>query len=454
MKILVVSPYPPAPDGIASYAVQSVAALRAQGHDVEVLSPGPSAAHHHLDLVGPRGALALGKRLRGYDRVVVQFHPDFFFPLPPTPNAWTVESVALAAAFRAAKELHVVVHEIDYRNGKGAGPLALSSRLLWRSVDQILVHTEGERADFIEAFGVKPDRVQTLQHGGDFTKRTTHDRASARRSLGLPVAAHLFLSIGFVQRHKGFDRAVRAFDGLAPESSRLAVVGSARLDDEATAGYVSELTELAQQVPGVDLHIGYVSDELFDRWVVAADTVVLPYRSIWSSSVLERAALYERPVIVTDVGGLAEQAGDRSVTVVADDEQLRAAMREAAGVTALPGVTPAARSWPAASTAELRAVVQAEVQQRAAQHRRRGAAPTLAASTTPPTQATAPLRRLPALASPQVGSRSFAASLMKRVVRKLTAWQIDPLVQQVNALQAATTSAVERAAEPHDPASR
>ena len=231
MKILMVSPYPPAPDGIASYAVQAVAALLAQGHEVEVLSPGPSAAHHHLDLVGPRGALALAKRVRNYDRVIVQFHPEFFYPLPPTPKAWAATSAALTVAFRAARELHVVVHEIDYRIGRRHSPLALTSRALWRSVDQVQVHTEGERADFLAAFGLRPAQVQLLPHGGDFTPRTSHDRVSARRSLGLPADGHLFLSIGFLQRHKGFDRSVRAFSGLDPAHHRLAVVGSARLDD-------------------------------------------------------------------------------------------------------------------------------------------------------------------------------------------------------------------------------
>ena len=44
MRTLVVSPYPPARDGIAAYALQQVRALRRAGDDVEVLSPGPSAA--------------------------------------------------------------------------------------------------------------------------------------------------------------------------------------------------------------------------------------------------------------------------------------------------------------------------------------------------------------------------------------------------------------------------
>ena len=45
-------------------------------------------------------------------------------------------------------------------------------------------------------------------------------------------------------------------------------------------------------------------------FIVAADTVVLPYRHIWSSSVAERAAMFDRPVIATKVGGLADQLAD------------------------------------------------------------------------------------------------------------------------------------------------
>src|SRR5438105_11576697 len=80
MRILMVTPYAPLRDGIAAYAVQQVAALRAEGHDVEVLSPGPSAAHHFLDFSGLRGIGALAKRVRSYDKVIIQFHPDLFYP--------------------------------------------------------------------------------------------------------------------------------------------------------------------------------------------------------------------------------------------------------------------------------------------------------------------------------------------------------------------------------------
>src|SRR5439155_159192 len=87
------------------------------------------------------------------------------------------------------------------------------------------------------------------------------------------------------------------------------------------------------------IHERYVSDEEFDRWIVAADVVVLPYRHIWSSGVMERAALYDRPVIATRVGGLEAQARPGTMIVDDDEELARAMQRFASG--SLPAAQPA-----------------------------------------------------------------------------------------------------------------
>ncbi|MDQ1648081.1 MAG: D-inositol-3-phosphate glycosyltransferase [Frankiaceae bacterium] len=451
MKILMVTPYAPNRDGIAAYAVQAVAALRAEGHDVEVLSPGPSAAHHHLDLSTPRGALALAKRVRAYDKLIVQFHPDVFYRIPSAPAGMIASHAALTAAFAAAREVEVWLHEIDYRWGVGSSPVALAARAVWRAVDRVMVHTESERDAFVEAFAVPAAKVQLGAHGAHFVRRTRHDRASARASLGVPADAFCFLSIGFVAPHKGFDRSVAAFAaaGLAAGDARLYVVGSVRLDEPAIAAHVTELEAAIERTPGAALVEGYVSDELFDRWLVACDTVVLPYRNIWSSGVLERAALYDRPVLATDVGGLAQQAATSAVplTLLAEGptliSSLAAAMRTAAGVAVVP-VTSEGEPWP---TAGDRDDVQAAVTDRAA--RRRGAAGSggVAGRGRAPARAggdTAALRRLPPLTLPPATSARFSAAIVKKTIRRLTGWEIDPVVHQVNALREAVIVSLEQ----------
>ena len=445
MRILMVSPYPPIRDGIAAYAVQQVAALRRDGHEVEVLSPGPSAAHHHLDLLGPRGPLVLARRVRGYDKVIVQFHPDVFYPVPATPSRHAAVSLALLAAVRAARRTEVVVHEIDYRLGRRRGPDGVAARRLWRRVDRILLHTELERRNFIESFGVRPGRTAVTAHGAHFVRRTSMSQQAARRSLGIPEPELVFLSIGFLQPHKAFDRAVRAFDGLGTLGCSLHIVGSVRVDEPGHLAYLAELQELVDATPGAHLHNQYVSDELFDRWLVASDVVVLPYRNIWSSGVLERALLYDRRVIATAVGGLSQQAGARPAVTLVDEAGLVDAMWRARGQAAELPATAVEASWPAGGE-QLRERIQDEVVARATKRRglpvRAAGARTGAAA-----QASQPLRRLPALGIPPATSARPGVSLVKRLVRRATAWEVDPLVAQVNALRELTIQALERSAQ-------
>jgi len=474
VKILMVTPYPPARDGIAAYAAQAVRSLRRDGHQVTVLSPGPSAAHHHLDLVGPRGALALAKHIRAgrYDRVIVQFHPDFFYPVPNRMRDRLAVATGLLAAFRVASRVEVIVHEIDYRFGRPTAPDGAAARLMWRSVDRIAVHTEAERSRFAKAFGVPATKIALVEHGSDFARNTHFDRESARASFGVPLDAFTFLSIGFVQYHKGFDRAVRAFSGLGARGARLDIVGSARVDDPGNLAYSNSLDALAAATDGVFRHRGFVSDEQFDRWLVASDVVVLPYRSIWSSGVLERAALYDRPVIATAVGGLQEQAARagraQDITLVVDDAELRAAMWARAGGRS--GAT-ARASWRVGSLADdadLRARVQSEVVRRAVGARGTRLGGAVAAGTVDPdtaaaaSRASAPVRRVANLELPAPTSGRSSAAFVKRLVRRLTAWELEPVVGEINALRAATVEALESvaaargrgAAERDDPAGR
>ncbi len=438
-RILVVSPYPPVRDGIGAYAVQQVRALRRAGHDVEVLSPFPSAAHHHADLRGPAGAAALARVASGFDRVIIHFHPDVLYRLPPTAGARLGTGLAYGAAFRRLAHVELRVHEIDRRWGDPADPASRATRFMLKGADLLTVHSSEQRDHLVEGFGVPAERVELVDHGADFAPRTTADRARARASLGIEGDDHVFLCIGFVQPHKGFDRAARAFAAAAPAGARLDIVGSVRVDDQATLDHVAELRSIAARVPDVHLHLGFVSDEMFDRWIVASDTVVLPYRHIWSSSVAERAALFDRPVIATRVGGLAHQVEAMAGTVLVDDNAgLAAAMAAAAG-RATDAAPP--EPWPRGTD---RDDVQAEVRARAAAARG-GAVPRGTAGGDALPSLSAPVRRLRPLQAAAPVSARPGVSAVKRLIHRVIAWELAPINDQVNSLQRATADALDRA---------
>jgi glycosyltransferase involved in cell wall biosynthesis len=448
MRILVVSPYAPIRDGIASYALQQVKALRAEGHDVEVLSPQPSAAHHHLDLASPRGPLALARRVRGYDRVVVQYHPDVFYTEGAPPLLRLPTTIGLLVVALLARHLEVLVHEIDYDLAKRRTLDSTLKRWFWRRVDRLTVHTEAEAARMTDAFALPPGAVQVVHHGSHFQRRTSLDRAGARQRLGLAAEGHVFLSIGFIQPHKGFDRAVRAFRSLGAEDASIHVVGSVRVEDRQYLEHLDDLREEIDTTPGAHLHDGYVSDELFDVWILAADTVVLPYRHIWSSSVLERAALYDREIIATRVGGLAAQAPVGTVLVDSDDELAQAMAdslaRHLGGEARV--VDEAHRSWDELAEATDHDTVQAAIASRAQEARGRALTGPRESEALATRQRRGGGRSLhtmePFRLSPPTSARPLAA-LVKRVVLVLTAWLLNPIAERLNQLQRATVDALE-----------
>lgn len=422
MKILMVTPYAPYRDGIAAYAVQEVAGLRRQGHDVVVLSPAPSAAHQHLPLPSVRSMIELLRRTRAHDRTIIQFHPDFFFH-PAWPRWQHLLVWTLFVIMGRLSPLELRLHEIDYRVApRRESPM----RLALHGADRISVHTEAERDRCVATFGLDPSAVAVIDHGGAFVPRTTLTREQARDALGVPRDVPVFVSIGFIQPHKGFDRSVRAFSRLDGDA-RLYVVGDTRTDDAAWLRYCDALEDLVDQTPGAELRRGFVSDERFDMWIRAADTVVLPYREIWSSSVVERAALLGTPSIVTAVGGLREQVGAGG-TVVADDRELAEAMAAAAGVglrASGAGARPPSRDELVARVRAVRAPrVDDEDGRRRFDPARLGPTP----------------RAVPVSANP-------AFLFVKRVARRLVIWLVEPIASHLDLVVTAADedmSALER----------
>jgi len=419
-RLLVVSPYAPYRDGIAAYAVQEVRWLRAAGDDVEVLSPLPSAAHHHLPLGRVRGAVALLRVARRYDRVVVQYHPALFFGRSSNgPTALLTWAVLVLLVRLVPVELRI--HETNF--GVGRLPHRVLSRRFLAGASDRTVHTTAERTRLAAESGLAEERFRLIDHGRSFRTHTMLDRPTARRELGIDGDPFVFLSIGFLQEHKGFDRALEAF-GRSGVDAEYHVVGSARVDAPDILAHVHRLRTLCATIPGAFLHDRYVSDAEFDMWIRAADMVVLPYREIWSSGVIERCALAGTPTIVRRVGGLEDQAGP-TTRLIDDDDELVAALRDAAGTSEVADMDAPTNRTEAQALVRERAAARAGVEVRSTN------------------EAVEALRLLPPIMLPLPTSPRPWVTRIKRVIHRLTAWQLSPLVEQVAELQRRTVAAAE-----------
>ncbi len=426
MTTLMVSPYAPYRDGIAAYAVQEVKSRRRAGEDIIVLSPFPSAAHEHLRLGGVAGMARLARMVNSYDRLVIQFFPEMIFGRTKT----GAERLAIWSTLALITKLvptELRIHEVQYQPMRDHASEQGAALRVLRGAAEVTVHTEQERRELAEASGFPADRIKIVDHGARFTPNAVLSKPEARNRLGLAQGEHIFLCIGFLQAHKGFDRAMQAFLRLSPPSASLHVVGEVRIYHPDLEAHARTLATLAAESDQIHLHRRFVGDAEFDTWLQAADTVVLPYREIWSSGVVERAKLFGTPVIAASVGGLGDQ-GD-GITLVDNDAELLRAMAIAAGAAHL---AERAHSW--SQQSHDRAAIQAEIERRA------HTADAPIAAEPSPTQDR--LSGLEVLEMPHPISLKPWINQTKSLIGRATNWQIHPLVVHANESTAALRDAI------------
>ncbi|MDX1531127.1 MAG: glycosyltransferase, partial [Rhodothermales bacterium] len=154
--------------------------------------------------------------------------------------------------------------------------------------------------------------------------------------LGLPAEAPVLLFFGFVRRYKGLDVLLEALPAVRerlPEA-RLVVAGEFYDDERPYRERVAHLG-LGEAVR-FDAH--YVPSGEVPLYFSAADLVVQPYRSATQSGVAQVAFGFGRPVVTTNVGGLAEAVPDGEAGLVVPPEEPAALARAVVRFFAAPGL--------------------------------------------------------------------------------------------------------------------
>ena len=131
-------------------------------------------------------------------------------------------------------------------------------------------------------------------------------KAEARASLGLDPDAPLLLFFGFIRRYKGLHVLLEAMPRVLDQfpNARLVVAGEFYADEDALR------TQAAPLGDAIRFAADYIPDEQVAAYFCAADVVVQPYISATQSGVAQIAFHFGRPLIITDVGGLAEVVPD------------------------------------------------------------------------------------------------------------------------------------------------
>ncbi|MCS5732397.1 glycosyltransferase [Herbiconiux daphne] len=125
-------------------------------------------------------------------------------------------------------------------------------------------------------------------------------RSQAREALGVAADAEVLLLFGTLRPYKGIERFLEDFT-LARQSRPglvLLVAG------EIGPGFDEHGLRRLLDLDGVIAHLSYVPSDEAQRWLRAADVMMLPYRSALNPSLVYLAATFGLPVLLADLPSL------------------------------------------------------------------------------------------------------------------------------------------------------
>ena len=143
-RVVVYGEYPPFTTPGAEATLASVRTLLADGREIEVVSPRPSAAHHHADVATVQGAVKFMRIVRGAD-VVAWLDGEMLSG--PTTAARAAARTALGMAVRRARSATIHLGPL-----RGAVSAAVVRAVLPRA-GRIVVTSQGD-AEILRAAGL------------------------------------------------------------------------------------------------------------------------------------------------------------------------------------------------------------------------------------------------------------------------------------------------------------
>lgn len=321
MKILLLSPAHPLRGGIAASSERLAQELQAEGHTVVIYSfalqypaflfpgksqftddPPPPDLHirTRLNSVSPFNWLIVGRAVAREqpDRIIVRFWLPFMGPCLGT--------VLRVAHFFSRKKLHVtalVDNIVPHEKRFGDRPFA---QWFVRACDDFVVMSKsvGEEIRGFLPKNSNSGLVRFAPHPLYDTYGDPLPKTVARQQLNLPPDAPLVLFFGFIRKYKGLDLLL---ESLKHTPDVHALVAGECYEDWQPYQQVIEKQGIADQV---HLYTDFVAADLVRVFFSAADLVVQPYRTATQSGISQIAYHFEKPMVVTNVGGLPEIVTD------------------------------------------------------------------------------------------------------------------------------------------------
>lgn len=312
--IVIVGPAHPLRGGIAAFNERLAMALQADGHKVTIytfsyqypnfLFPGKTQystdpAPQNLNIqvkvhsINPFNWYKIGKEIKELapDQLILRFWIPFMAP-------------CLGKIGRIVKKNkktritglldNIIPHE------KRLGDVSLTK--YFTAICDDFMSMSHQVTEELKQFSNKPCRYSphpVYDHYGNVVSKV-----EAAKKLGLDAEMKYLLFFGLVRKYKGLDLLIESFARSEKAKQNYKLIIAGEFYDNPTS-YLEQIKNLEIEEQ-VIVHNQYIPDDQIKYYFSIADLITQTYRTATQSGISQLAFHFEKPMLVTSVGGLGE----------------------------------------------------------------------------------------------------------------------------------------------------
>lgn len=224
--------------------------------------------------------------------------------------------IAACAKIRGKKILLTVHNVMGHESGKMD---VLFSRLMYRMVDALIVHSDINRRTLMKRFLISSKNIFIIPYSSlTFYNQQALTKRIARKYFRLRNNQKVILFFGTIRNYKGVDILLKAFRYVVDRDPQvvLIIAGKNWIDWKPYQMLISNL----HLHDNIILHLKYIPTSRVAYYFKASDLVVIPYTRFDSQSGPGNIALFfKRAMVVSSVGGLTDLVRDTNVIVKPGD---------------------------------------------------------------------------------------------------------------------------------------
>ncbi|NYT11114.1 MAG: glycosyltransferase family 4 protein [Methanomassiliicoccales archaeon] len=215
------------------------------------------------------------------------------------------------------KRIVITLHNVEPHENSRYSTLITKSILSFG--DEFIVHNESNKEVLSQSYHLNGKKIHVIPHGILRANNSkTLSRDEARESLRLGKTDKVLLFFGNIRDYKGLDTLLEAVGILKNEFTNLKLIIAGK--PWVQWGVYKEIIESTGISRNIVEKLDFIEIDEVNAIFTAVDLVVLPYKYFEAQSGVGTLALsFNKPIIVTDVGGLPDLVKDEMAIVKPND---------------------------------------------------------------------------------------------------------------------------------------